>query len=644
MDAHPSTSREGRRGRRILVSLALALGVGPTAACERAPRTAPALGVAQFRQESAEGVLLNEPLVVHLSQPVDPRSVTDAAVVVVADDGIPAEGELRVSGRRLAFVPRLPLDPGLDDGGLRPGRRYTLRLRGFPRVDALRSVDGAPLARTFVATFATASIDDEGAVLLDDAPERRARLAFERATAPAGEPWHVLADKAVDPRSLSDASFVLLSDAFASSERPSQRTIPLRTRLVEASAGHARIELMPLDDSGLPRLLDQGEYPLILLPGAAVPKDFGGADVVGPWSTGSVANLVVEAAPPPPRGRRVIVTFATTALASPRIVRDAVGQARWEGDGRVRLSCPRASGDGRDGSVVLAGEEDRSHVRATDLELGRAADVTLSADGAIVLAAQGRARISGRLERRVQDAATGRSDDETHQDWLLRLRESRAVGAPSNEAPFWLAFEPGETLSGFLERARMDGVPITCIVCGGDLVVDGTIDVDGPLLLVAGGRVRIPGSVRASEAWITAPFARSGVNAWLEPLPIEVDQPLANTLRRDQRWSIVTGPLRTGADFTRWAAYRATGYAPPDPVGDPQVLDHGRSRYELLFIGSRPDASGRLVETEPVEDLRLLEDCPIARVRIDLVVEGIGAGPPVPWDPPWLDDVELVWE
>jgi len=648
------SERRGARARRwrsLVAGLGLVLaGCGPTAP------PPPALEVTQFRQERAERVLLNEPLVVHFSEALDPRSVTRESVRVLDAEGAPVVGEVEATGRRLAFHPRLPLAPDLGDGGFLPDRSYSITLRGFPRVDALRSLDGAPLVRTFRSTFTT--VDARGSVasgpvapgpvtpgpdaggdpaaalggFLDDAPERRAQLSFERLSVVAGEPWSLVADKAIDPRSVSDARFVLASLPLPQGDGLGAAPIPLRATLVAARPLHARIELMPLDPSGLPRLLEVGEYLLVELPEAPPLRDLGAAPVVGPWATVAVPpTLVVEPPPPPPIGRRLVETFATTALSSPRVVEGAVGQARWEGDGRVRLSCPRASGDGRDGAVALAGDEPRGRVRATDLVLERGEVATLSSTGAVVLSAQGRVTVSGRLERRVQEGAARRGEDESHQDWLLRIKYGDDGPPPPVE---WLAFEQGETLSEFLERAREAELGVTCIVCGGDIVIDGVIDVDGPLVLVAGGRVRIPGTVRASEAWITEPFARSGVNAWLEPLAIEVDQPLVNELVHEQRWSIVSGPLRAGDGFSRWGASRATGYASPGEG----------SRFEVRFVGNRRDAVGRLVETEPVADLRLLEDCSIVRLRIDLVVEAAGSGPPAPWNPPWLDDVELIWE
>jgi hypothetical protein len=45
-----------------------------------------------------------------------------------------------------------------------------------------------------------------------------------------------------------------------------------------------------------------------------------------------------------------------------------------------------------------------------------------------------------------------------------------------------------------------------------------------------------------------------------------------------------------------------------------------------------------------VSDLRLLEDTTVVRLRIDLVVAPARPGFPITWDPPWVDEIELVWE
>lgn len=644
-----------------MLALCAAIGLG---ACDRSPPPSTSLSVTQFRHERAQGVLLNEPLVVHFSRPLDPRSLTRASFAVVDVDGRRARGSTRVVGRRLEFEPDLPRSHDLLDGGFLPSRRYTLQLAGFPRVDALRGRGGAPLERSIEYAFETSAAVD--LPFLDEAPERGARLAIEDPTVGAGEPWHLICDKAIDPRSVSSQRFVLVPSLIesqrseslteesrrnepwssepdeeeprSSGEVPAARPefVELRARLVENRPEFARIELMPRDDSGLPQLLELGAYSLIEVPALGVPlRDLGGAPIVSAFRNLAFAvPLMVENAAPLVLGRRLIETFATDDLASPRSVDGATGQARWEGDGRVRLLLPRAVGTGRDGLVELVDPAQRTRFEATDLSIPAGATVEFGTTGPVLLAAQGRITISGRLVRRVQSGDARQKPDEAHAVWLRRLRfDDGDLDVP------WLDFEERETLTKFLERAEREQLPVTCLVCGGDLVVDGDIDVDGPLILVAGGRVRIPGRVRASEARITKPFGRSAVAAWIYDLPLEIDEPVQNPLVREQRWSIVSGPLTPGSDFKHWSAARAAGRPEPGREDGPP-----QSRFEVAFIGVGTDDQGRLVDLEPVSDLRLLEDMSVVRLRIDLVVAPARPGYPQPWDPPWVDEIELVWE
>jgi hypothetical protein len=640
----------------VLVTLCAALSLG---ACDRTPEAVANLTITQFRHERAQGVLLNEPLVVHFSRPLDPRSLTRASFSVTDVDGRRARGTVRVVGRRLEFEPELSRSHELADGGFLPSQRYTLRLAGYPRVDALRGRDGAPLERSIEYAFETAPAD--GMPFLDEAPERGARLTIEDSSVGAGEPWHLFCDKAIDPRSVSNERFVLVPSRIDSqrnelqeggaqdsgtspqdTEQVGERRVArpefveLRARLVENRPEFARIELMPRDTSGLPQLLAVGAYSLIEVASLGVPlRDLGGTPIESAFRNLAFAvPLLVENAAPLVLGRRLIETFASDDLASPRSVDGSIGQARWEGDGRVRLLLPRAAGTGQDGIVELTETGERTRFEATDLSIPEGASVEFGATGPVILAAQGRITISGRLIRRVQTGEARQAPDEGHAAWLRRLRfDEGTLDVP------WLAFEERETLTRFLERAGREQLPVTCLVCGGDLVVDGDIDVDGPLILVAGGRVRIPGRVRASEARITKPFGRSAVDAWIYDLPLEIDEPTQNPLVREQRWSIVSGPLMPGSDFRHWSAARAAGRPEPGTDDGPPG-----NRFEVAFIGVGTDDQGRLVDLEPVSDLRLLEDTTVVRLRIDLVVAPARPGFPITWDPPWVDEIELVWE
>src|SRR5690606_15277391 len=155
---------------------------------------------------------------------------------------------------------------------------------------------------------------------------------------------------------------------------------------------------------------------------------------------------------------------------SPVAVPGVDGTAQWAGDGLVRVRLPAAAGDGGAGRVELNGAVEDSDVHAVSLHVPTDATAKLTAEGLVVLRAQGSLVIDGRLERADSGAA--------------------ALGELEPAA--------GDTLSIWLARAGELGAGWTVLVAGGDLVVRGELEVDGPLLLVAGGMLRIPASGRVT--------------------------------------------------------------------------------------------------------------------------------------------------
>src|SRR5690349_1735128 len=147
-------SKQGRfrglRRRALLASAALWLG-----ACAHEAPAAPNLELLDFRPRQRLGVYLNEPLVLHFSGELDPATITSESVRIVAADSTTARGERFVTGRELTFLPDPVCARNLLDGGYLPDTTYHLELAGFPRADALRSVDGACLASTLRIEFHT---------------------------------------------------------------------------------------------------------------------------------------------------------------------------------------------------------------------------------------------------------------------------------------------------------------------------------------------------------------------------------------------------------------------------------------------------------------------------------------------------------
>jgi len=93
------------------------------------------------------------------------------------------------------------------------------------------------------------------------------------------------------------------------------------------------------------------------------------------------------------------------------------------------------------------------------------------------------------------------------------------------------------------------------VVAGGDLVVprEGKIEVDGPLLLAAGGWIRVEGSVLARELWRTP---EGGGNlagrTTMQILPLVLDPPTLNSLREPLRIGLVTGKYTLPPSSGSW--------------------------------------------------------------------------------------------
>jgi hypothetical protein len=88
--------------------------------------------VVEFAQEGREDVRLNEPLLFRFSLPVDPLSVNAGCLTIRDEGGERARGRWAVSGKTVRFIPDPPEDVGLEGGGLRFGRRYSVVVAGYP--------------------------------------------------------------------------------------------------------------------------------------------------------------------------------------------------------------------------------------------------------------------------------------------------------------------------------------------------------------------------------------------------------------------------------------------------------------------------------------------------------------------------------
>jgi len=601
---------------------AVALGLA-LAACEPGPAPVAFVDVLDFHQTGERSVFLNEPLVLHFSGELDRSSVTRSSVSVFDGLGRPAAGRLSVSGAHVTFTPELPRSPGLRDGGFLPGREYQVAVTGFPFPDGVRGRDGEPLRRSYRFAFATVAFDGEPseAVFAPPLVETPAYLAVDTQQISPVDPIVLSTPQPLDPRTVTPRSFQLLDGATS---------IPLRVALVRNEADGARIELRALGDaSDTLRALDKTRYFLRLGTDEPPPHTLGGLPVHPLWLASKIGGVWIYVQG---RAKELRIGFdkpvwtaddetsaaETDRMWSPQPVAGTDGTASW-GDGEVTIRYPAAAGTGRDGAVALE-ELDADALRdlhATRIELATGATVELPPDGLVVLRSQGRMRLSGALRR----------------------------ARPSEDAPE-MTFPNGDDLSSWLARARAEDPPWTVLIAGGDLVVDraaldaGGVNLGGPLLLVAGGRLRVSDELRAEPARRLAP----GVDTipWAfdwDAKPDErfrVDEPLVNPLVEPLTFGVQSASYRPDTGVVAWRPAR-------------QGVWNGMGEVRIRWIGQRFTLNGP-EEYGQLEDLVLLADRDAVRFSIELTLPAASDDTDQPgraagaWDPPKVDFVDLRWD
>ena len=592
-------------------------------------RSSETLRLVSFHQDGETGVFLNEALVFHFDREVDRSSITAESLVILAPGGRRVSGELEVLGRQIRFLPDLPRSADLTDGGLWPGGEHRVEVLGFPFPDGLRGRGGEPLERSHTFTFRAAGTPGapDPAVPRESVfapPLREDRLELKLETevlSSALEPIQLRSEVALDPRSIQPGMYELL---HASEGQEPPRTLRLDARLAENRRDGALLELRPLGPAeGTLAALERPYYLLIVSPRFEGPRTLGGLPLDQPWANSRrqwrVINIV------PSLGTERVELETGSLLRSPEPVTGADGTAHW-GDGQVTIRYPRAAGSGRDGHVELR-ELSSPDVHAVRLEVPEDARVQLPAEGPVVLRSQGLLEVHGELFR----------------------------SAPPEPQP-QMIFPPGTTLSGWLERALERERAWTVLIAGGDLVVQGGIEVQGPLLLVAGGRIRISGrcssamtwkfgagggpevflasvldpnknkeALDAQAAW-RAGFRRLGVRL-PEFAPFRMDEPVTNPLVEPLRYSVLSGAFRPASGVVAW---RAGTWA-----GDP-----GAGSVRVLWRGQLPGPGGGEDEYGPVEDPLLLQGAEKQRFQIELEMPADGGV----WDPPRVDYVEFRWD
>jgi len=574
---------------------------------------------------------LNDELALIFDAPLDPESVSGRSVQLRGEDGRRVEGRWRVDGRKLEFSPAPVLAPDLSDGGFRPGETLDLVVVGFPSPAALRSDDGRWLedSKRLRYQVIPAGAGQVG-FLFDDATPSRGKPLEGSPLDPGfplgpalkpGAPLVLRCAEPINPASL-DASALRLT---TSDDRPMSET-NIRLELlqnfddeqldgVEQSnallAVHFEPELPPADYrlyevSQRGALTDFRDNPVSWSLRMGLPFRVGGQVDTSDYS----------------------LDFVDDVVAVPLAVEGADGTAHWANDGRVRVHYPAAAGDGRDGGFVLDGTPLATEdLHTTSLRLDAGVEQVLPASGLVILRAQGRIELSGRLVRRGD--------------------EGRAIPNMFDALPE--AQVPERTLSEFLESAREQDPDWTVIVAGGDLVLDGTLELDGPLLLVCGGRLRgrrlpeLTGS-GARQLWVLGDGGfdlevNMGRDERDRPAPLVLDEPTRNLLRTPLVFCAVSSPLPLRIEPERWREPEAIGRGHRGPSGP-----HGDWAVHFL---------PRVLELDPIPRAALARTPwevgeSTCRVVLELTLQPARVRPdgtldPERWDPPFIDRVRLVW-
>ena len=552
------------------------------------------------------GVFLNEALIFHFSADVDPRSVTPESITIrplpkqgadsrsTAKPSV-ANGRFDISGTRVRFLPKLGTARDLTDGGLLPGTRYEVLMRGFPSPDGLRSIDGLPLGVSSRMVFETAELTEPRQQIFDDTtPVVGQPLRLDTRKLGRSKSVTLRCAEPIDPSTLEDGEFHLVNPEGG-------ETVRLEPRLIENDrVTGAKLELRP------ERRLTAGVYafPADLVVSV---RDYGSNPV---WYPSLIIGDQIQVLEEDERQTEYTEDFLgddSLNRRSPLPVPDSDGSASWIGDGRVTIRFPAAAGSGADGTCRLTGTDGRTDIHATRLSVVEGEQVELlSAPGLVTLRAQGTLSVKGSITRRC-----GRESEVTH--------------------------ARGETLSSWLQRAREVDAPWTVLIAGGDLVIDdlGSLDVDGPLVLVAGGSIRITGRVRAQERqlWRLGEGGGFRSDQPASPLDLELDPPYLNPLREPLTFRLLSQISPSGGGVERWI---------------PAVVSKmdGSGLARVLFLPADLPLTMPLDTWGAVDDPTRLESKGALRLLFELRVD-----PPVRqsrklplWDPPVIDSVTLKWE
>ena len=393
-------------------------------------------------------------------------------------------------------------------------------------------------------------------------------------------------------------------------------------------------------------------------------------------------------------------SFIDTGRRKPIPIVGLDGAAHWSNTGTVTVRYPRAAGTGADGDVDRGGlgepvREASKDLHSIQLRVGEHGLDLSSEPGLCVLRSQGRMLIKGPLRRKtggpvepmrwrsaeepdfaasdwLEGVASANSDESWSQlltifegaeevpgwddlrDWFdLAHKESLQPSwedlealAPSKQAGTVRAWaktvlalhEPLTTLSKWLEGAQSAGENWTVLVAGGDLVIDGSIEMDTPLLLVAGGMIRINGEVhvgRLSGASREELYMLGdGGGRTVQPLDaqLQLDPPQYNQLVRPMSFGILSTRIPMQDGPIEWGTAELV-----------RIQNEGRygGTLKVSYVSQVPTSSFDPEGAELFIDPSMVPGPVHFFIRIEIPAAPDPVRGLAPWRPPSLDAIIL---
>lgn len=584
------------------------------AACSRGPEPGQELTLQGFRPLQGQRILLNEPLSLTFSRDVDPSTITPSSLWVEDDEGRRCSGQWRLQGSRwLRFWPRTVTGSNLLGGGYRPGRKHVVRVVGFPDVGGLRGLDGVPLDQSYRVPFEVSDPGPQDQAFLDFSPYGCEPLMVGthpnglRAPVQEGEPIRMWCAEPLDPRSMHSEDFSIWFHPWNPARGAPTATPFCGVRLSMVQNRHSELllqnEAAAVLECRPEKLLDprlNGQYSL------RVDRKVRLVDYSGhsPWppvgASGPRSEFFFRVEPVDAQGQSQLrLDFLDREHLSSQEVPWADGEVQLK-PGRLTVAMPACIGSGSEGELILRGDVSKGDRHGVRVFVPQDQSAILSAEpGPVVLRSQGSWMQLGDIKRN-----TGTGWDSTPGDWM--------------------AAHPGASVDELLQFATESGRNWTVLIAGGDLVLKGKFQVDTPVLLVAGGRIRVevPVACPVGELYKVGDGGGSADTQPMRTLNLTLPEPGMNPLRVAQRYAMVTSSL------PRWVAERY--------------------EWEQLSVGAR-DGSGRaevffLPHKGPVEldrcvtHPRALPPNDPLRILVLLTVEPGGT-----WDPPTVDFIHLSW-